>query len=193
MEKLYQELDKQRNPQHLHTASLVKYSVLPHQKQVLDRLIAIREGGVKRNLIVAATGTGKTVISAFDYKMFAEANPHQSRILFVAHRQEILVQARNTYRSVLCDANFGDVWVGPYRPATGIDHLFISVQTFNSKFDEVFSQLPADYYDYIVIDEAHHLVANSYRQILEHFSPRLLIGLTATPERMDGISLLPDF
>lgn len=193
VEKLYQELDKQRNPQHLHTASLVKYSVLPHQKQVLDRLIAIREGGVKRNLIVAATGTGKTVISAFDYKMFAEANPHQSRILFVAHRQEILVQARNTYRSVLCDANFGDVWVGPYRPATGIDHLFISVQTFNSKFDEVFSQLPADYYDYIVIDEAHHLVANSYRQILEHFSPRLLIGLTATPERMDGISLLPDF
>lgn len=193
VEKLYQELDKQRNPQHLHTASLVKYSVLPHQKQVLDRLIAIREGGVKRNLIVAATGTGKTVISAFDYKMFAEANPHRSRILFVAHRQEILVQARNTYRSVLCDANFGDVWGGPYRPATGIDHLFISVQTFNSKFDEVFSQLPADYYDYIVIDEAHHLVANSYRQILEHFSPRLLIGLTATPERMDGISLLPDF
>ncbi len=193
VEKLYKELDKQRNPQELQTGSLVKYTILPHQKQILDRLIAIRDEGIKRNLIVAATGTGKTVISAFDYKLFAENNPQENRILFVAHRQEILTQSRNTYRSVLCDANFGDVWVGQYRPSNGIDHLFISVQTFNSKFEEIFSTLPTDYYHYIVIDEAHHLVADSYRKILEHFSPQLLIGLTATPERMDGVSLLPDF
>ena len=193
VEKLYKELDKQRNPQELQTGSLVKYTILPHQKQILDRLIAIRDEGIKRNLIVAATGTGKTVISAFDYKLFAENNPQENRILFVAHRQEILTQSRNTYRSVLCDANFGDVWVGQYRPSNGIDHLFISVQTFNSKFEEIFSTIPTDYYHYIVIDEAHHLVADSYRKILEHFSPQLLIGLTATPERMDGVSLLPDF
>lgn len=192
-EKLYRELEAQKNPQLLRIGTLTKYYILPHQKQILERLRAVRDGGVKRNLIVAATGTGKTVISAFDYRLFTEANPHHNRLLFVAHRQEILVQSRNTYRSVLRDANFGEVWVGQYKPANGIDHLFISVQTFNSKFDEIFDLLPSDYYDYIVIDEAHHLVADSYRKILTHFSPKLLIGLTATPERMDGASLLPDF
>ena len=193
LEKLYQELQKERQPKGLSICSLVKYSVLPHQKQILDRLAAVRQNGVRRNLIVAATGTGKTVISAFDYRLFAEAHPHRCRLLFVAHRQEILVQARNAYRSVMADANFGDVWVGQYRPDRGIDQLFISVQTFNAKYDEVFALLPSDYYDYIVIDEAHHLVADSYRGILNHFAPKLLIGLTATPERMDGVSLLPDF
>lgn len=193
IDKLYRELEVQKSSQPLKIGTLTKYSILPHQKQILDRLKAVRDGGVKRNLIVAATGTGKTVISAFDYKLFSEANPYHNRILFVAHRQEILVQSRNTYRSVLCNANFGEIWVGQYKPTNGIDHLFVSVQTFNSKFDEVFSILPSDYYDYIVVDEAHHLVADSYRKILSHFSPKLLIGLTATPERMDGESLLPDF
>ncbi len=193
LEKLYQELQKERQPKGLSICSLVKYSVLPHQKQILDRLAAVRQNGILRNLIVAATGTGKTVISAFDYRLFAEAHPHRCRLLFVAHRQEILVQARNAYRSVMADANFGDVWVGQYRPDRGIDQLFISVQTFNAKYDDVFALLPSDYYDYIVIDEAHHLVADSYRGILNHFAPKLLIGLTATPERMDGVSLLPDF
>ena len=193
IEKLYKELEIQKNPQQLQIGLLTKYSILPHQKQILDRLAVVREEGVKHNLIVAATGTGKTVISAFDYSLFAEANPHHNRILFVAHRQEILVQSLNTYRSVLRDANFGEVWVGQYKPTKDIDHLFISVQTFNSKFNEIFCKLDSDYYDYIVIDEAHHLVADSYRNILDHFSPKLLIGLTATPERMDGESLLPDF
>jgi len=193
VEKLYEELEKQKRPNELNASSLVKYSILPHQKQILDRLIAVREGGIKRNLVVAATGTGKTVVSGFDYKLFSEANPQHNRLLFVAHRQEILLQSRNTYRSVLSDANFGEVWVGQYKPTHGIDHLFVSVLTFNSKFDEIFGMLPTDYYDYIVIDEAHHLVADSYRKILEHFKPKLLVGLTATPERMDGVSLLPDF
>ena len=193
IDKLYRELEVQKSSKPLKIGTLTKYSILPHQKQILDRLKVVRDGGVKRNLIVAATGTGKTVISAFDYKLFSEANPYHNRILFVAHRQEILVQSRNTYRSVLCNANFGEIWVGQYKPTNGIDHLFVSVQTFNSKFDEVFSMLPSDYYDYIVVDEAHHLVADSYRKILSHFSPKLLIGLTATPERMDGESLLPDF
>ena len=191
VEKLYAELKKEKKS--ISISSLVKYTILPHQKKILDRLIAIRENGVKRNLIVAATGTGKTVISAFDYKLFLDANPNHNRILFVAHRQEILVQSIKTYRSVLMDANFGDIWVGNYKPQGGIDHLFVSVPTFNSKYDDIFSSLPSDYYDYIVIDEAHHLVADSYRKILDHFKPKLLIGLTATPERMDGVSLLPDF
>lgn len=192
IEKLYKELEKTRTPK-LATDVLSKYTILPHQKQILDKLSAIREGGIKRNLIVAATGTGKTVISAFDYKVFTEQTDGEHRLLFIAHRQEILKQSRRTYRSVLQDANFGDVWVGDSRPQNGIDHLFISVQTFNSKFDSIFSNLPNNYYDYIVIDEAHHLVADSYRTVLNKFTPQLLVGLTATPERMDGESLLPDF
>ena len=192
IDKLYKELEIQRNPRNVNRDALIKFSILPHQKQILDRLSAVREDGIKRNLVVAATGTGKTVISAFDYRRFSEENPH-NHILFVAHREEILKQSLNTYRSVLCDANFGDVWVGQYKPTRGIDHLFVSVQTFNSKYEDIFATLPHDYYDYIVIDEAHHLIADSYRKILTHFSPKLLIGLTATPERMDGVSLLPDF
>lgn len=193
IDKLHRELRRAQYPTGLSISSLTRYAILPHQKQILDRLATVRANGVRRNLIVAATGTGKTVISAFDYKLFAEAASHRARLLFVAHRQEILVQARNAYRSVLMDANFGEIWVGQYRPVGGIDHLFMSVQTFNSQYDEIFSHLPSDYYDYIVIDEAHHLVADSYRQVLTHFSPKLLVGLTATPERMDGVSLLPDF
>ena len=192
IEKLYKELQKVREP-NLATDVLAKYTILPHQKQILDKLAVIREGGVRRNLIVAAPGTGKTVISAFDYKVFTEQTEGTHRLLFVAHREEILKQSRRTYRSVLLDANFGDIWVGDSRPLNGIDHLFISVQTFNSKYERIFSGLPADYYDYIVIDEAHHLVADSYRKIISKFTPKLLVGLTATPERMDGVSLLPDF
>ena len=192
IEKLYKELQKVREPI-LATDVLAKYTILPHQKQILDKLAVIREVGVRRNLIVAATGTGKTVISAFDYKVFTEQTEGTHRLLFVAHREEILKQSRRTFRSVLLDANFGDIWVGDSRPQNGIDHLFISVQTFNSKYERIFSGLPADYYDYIVIDEAHHLVADSYREIISKFTPKLLVGLTATPERMDGVSLLPDF
>lgn len=192
IEKLYKELQKIREPK-LATDVLAKYTILPHQKQILDKLAVMREGGVRRNLIVAATGTGKTVISAFDYKVFTEQTEGTHRLLFVAHREEILKQSRRTYRSVLQDANFGDVWVGDSRPVNGIEHLFISVQTFNSKFEKIFRDLPTNYYDYIVIDEAHHLVADSYRKILSKFMPKLLVGLTATPERMDGVSLLPDF
>ncbi len=192
IDKLYRELEKTRTPK-IATEVLAKYTILPHQKQILDKLNAMREGGTNRNLIVAATGTGKTVISAFDYQAFKERTDGTHRLLFIAHRQEILKQSQRTYRSVLQDANFGDIWVGDLRPTNGIDHLFVSVQTFNSKYESIFSKLPKGYYDYIVIDEAHHLKADSYQTVLNHFSPQLLIGLTATPERMDGKSLLPDF
>ena len=192
IDKLYRELEKTRTPK-IATEVLAKYTILPHQKQILEKLNAMREGGTNRNLIVAATGTGKTVISAFDYQAFKERTDGTHRLLFIAHRQEILKQSQRTYRSVLQDANFGDIWVGDLRPTNGIDHLFVSVQTFNSKYESIFSKLPKDYYDYIVIDEAHHLKADSYQTVLNHFSPQLLIGLTATPERMDGKSLLPDF
>lgn len=172
-----------------------RFTLLPHQKQILDKLRMERdERGNYKNLIVAATGTGKTVISAFDYQEFTRTHT-RARILFTAHREEILRQSLSTYRSVLQDANFGTLWVGSNRPqqASDYEHLFVSIAMFNSRFDEFFSLLDSGFYDYIVIDEAHHSQADSYRKLLNHFSPRLLVGLTATPERMDGKDLRPDF
>ena len=186
-----------RNTFHSDTSEFVyqKYSLLPHQKQILDKLRVEREDrGNNKNLIVAATGTGKTVISAFDYQEFVRTRS-RARILFTAHREEILRQSLNTYRSVLQDANFGTLWVGGSRPqdASEYEHLFVSISMFNSRFEEFFALLDSNFYDYIVIDEAHHSQADSYRKLFDHFTPQLLIGLTATPERMDGRDLRPDF
>ena len=186
-----------RNIFHTETSNFVyqRYTLLPHQKQILDKLRVEREDRDNfKNLIVAATGTGKTVISAFDYQEFARTHS-RARILFTAHREEILRQSLSTYRSVLQDANFGTLWVGGNRPqdASEYEHLFVSISMFNSRFEEFFAKLDADYYDYIVIDEAHHSQANSYRKLFDHFTPKLLVGLTATPERMDGQDLRPDF
>lgn len=186
-----------RNIFHTEAADFVyqRYTLLPHQKQILDKLRVEREDrGNFKNLIVAATGTGKTVISAFDYQEFARTHS-RARILFTAHREEILRQSLNTYRSVLQDANFGTLWVGANRPqeASEYEHLFVSISMFNSRFEEFFALLDSDFYDYIVIDEAHHSQADSYRILFDHFQPQLLVGLTATPERMDGKDLRPDF
>lgn len=172
-----------------------RYTLLPHQKQILDKLRVDREDRSNyKNLIVAATGTGKTVISAFDYQEFVRTHP-RARILFTAHREEILRQSLNTYRSVLQDANFGALWVGGSRPqdSAEYEHLFVSISMFNSRYEEFFAKLELNYYDYIVIDEAHHSQADSYRKLFGHFTPHILIGLTATPERMDGRDLRPDF
>lgn len=165
----------------------------PFQREILDKLRAEREvGGHWRNLVVAATGTGKTVISAFDYKDFCSRyrDSKPARMLFVAHREEILKQALATYRSVLRNANFGELLVGSHAPES-LDHLFASVQSINSH--GLTDKLPPDYYDYIVVDEFHHAPAPSYQRLLTHFSPKILLGLTGTPERMDGKSVLPWF
>ena len=110
---------------------------------------------------MAATGTGKTVISALDYKRFRSRNPGSlCRLLFVAHREEILKQSLATFRAVLKDANFGDLFVGSYRPDS-IDHLFLSIQTFNAQDFTV--KTGSDFYDYIIVDEFHHAAAPTYQ------------------------------
>ena len=164
----------------------------PYQQAILDQLRAEREvRGFYRNLVVAATGTGKTVISALDYRGWKKAHPQQpNRLLFIAHREEILKQSLATFQAVLRDANFGELWVGNNK-AENIDYLFISVQTLNSQ--ALWKRLPADYYDYIVIDETHHAAADSYADAIDAFKPQVLLGLTATPERMDGKSILRFF
>lgn len=165
------------------------YSVLDlmrakeYQKEILDKLDVERNYHQhNKNLVVAATGTGKTVIAAFDYKRFQEKNK-RANILFVVHREEIIKQACSTFRQVLQDENFGEMWYGGHE-AANYSHLFASKDILNNRLDAL--QLPADYYDYIIFDEAHHIVAPSYQKVLSKFKPKILLGLTATPERMDG-------
>lgn len=119
------------NNAEVYTMDISPYS---YQQEILDKLEAERKvRGYNRNLVVAATGTGKTVISALDYKRFRKQNPDKPcRLLFVAHREEILKQSLYTFRAVLKDANFGEMFVGNYKPES-INNLFISIQTFNSQ------------------------------------------------------------
>ncbi|RPF53923.1 DEAD/DEAH box helicase [Aquisalibacillus elongatus] len=155
-----------------------------YQKEVLEKLDAERSvHGRFRNLLVAATGVGKTVISAFDYKRFLKEHGRPARLLFVAHREEILKQSRDTFRHILKDYNFGDLYVGHYKPES-LDHLFISIQSLNST--KLIEKTSRDFYDFIIVDEFHHAAAKSYQDLLNYYEPKVLLGLTATPERMDG-------
>lgn len=168
------------------------FDIIPYnyQKEILETLRAEREiFGKTRNLLVAATGVGKTVISAFDYKRFKKENP-SAKLLFVAHRKEILEQSISIFRAILKDNNFGEIHVGNHT-ATNPEHLFISIQSFNSL--NLPEKTSSEFYDYIIIDEFHHAAAPSYQELLTYYNPKLLLGLTATPERMDGQNVLNYF
>ena len=155
---------------------------LPHQAQMLSELESEREyHGIHRNLVVAATGSGKTVLAALDFKRFLETSDGKS-LLFIAHRKELLEQARWTFQQVLKDPQFGELLVDGKKP-TSWHHVFASVQSLNA---DLVSKLDARKFDYIVIDEFHHASAQSYKKIIKHFEPMELLGLTATPERTDG-------
>ncbi|MCW3071219.1 MAG: restriction endonuclease subunit [Bacteroidetes bacterium] len=162
----------------------------PFQEEILEKLETERTVHHRyRNLVVAATGTGKTVISAFDFKKFRKINP-SAKLLFVAHRKEILQQAQTTFQGILRDNNFGELWVDGIEPQN-YDCLFASVQTLNNRISSL--KLSDKFYDFIIIDEAHHIPASSYRSFIGKFNPQILLGLTATPERMDNLDILKDF
>lgn len=162
----------------------------PYQDEILEKLQSQRlVHGRYKNLVVAATGTGKTVISAFDYKRFKQEN-EKAKLLFVAHRKEILEQAQQTFQHVLKDPNFGELWVDGITPIN-YEYVFASVQSLNNRILDL--ALTPEFYDFIIIDEVHHAPASSYRSIFEKFNPKVLLGLTATPERGDGEDVLKDF
>ncbi|MFB7737925.1 DUF3427 domain-containing protein [Streptomyces sp. NPDC056112] len=163
----------------------------PHQRDMLERLTVERElRGRHRNLLVAATGTGKTVMAALDYRSLCkESDGNRPRLLFVAHRKEILKQSLRTYREVLDDASFGELLHAGQDPRDW-NHVFASVQSLNVQRLE---QLAPDHFDIIVIDEFHHATATTYRRVIDHFTPKELLGLTATPERMDGLNVQDEF
>lgn len=158
----------------------------PYQQTMLDDLeVERRVHDRHRNLVVAATGTGKTVVAALDYRRLAEEAGNRPSLLFVAHRSEILEQSLRTYREVLNDANFGELYVGGARPERWT-HVFASVQSLTAYG---VGKLAATAYDVVVIDEFHHAEASTYRRLINHLEPQELLGLTATPERTDGLDI----
>lgn len=180
-----------RNRQHLAPIAFFDLQPFPFQDRILEAIRSERSiHNQWRNLVIAATGAGKTVIAAFDFKRFFENKNRRARLLFVAHRQEILEQAVATFRNVLRISDFGELLVGPHQ-ATRMDHLFCSITMLTNR--RLWEQVGDEFYDYVVIDEAHHGTAASYRPIFNNFNPKILLGLTATPERMDGASVAWDF
>jgi superfamily II DNA or RNA helicase/HKD family nuclease len=158
----------------------------PHQQAILEALEAERTVHDRhRNLVVAATGTGKTVVAALDYRALAEQWGRRPSLLFVAHRREILDQSLRTYREVLVDGTFGESFVGGVRPREW-QHVFASVQSLSSGGMD---RLDLGRFEIVVIDEFHHAEAATYRALLERVQPQELLGLTATPERTDGVDV----
>ncbi|MEV4400108.1 DUF3427 domain-containing protein [Nonomuraea sp. NPDC049607] len=151
-----------------------------YQREILDELDAERQIHDRwHNLVVMATGTGKTVVAALDYRRLRAAGQAES-VLFVAHRKEILRQSLLTFRQVLRDETFGELYVDGARPEHW-RHVFASIQTLDA------NPLPGpDRYDMVIVDEFHHAEAATYRKLLNGVRPKVLLGLTATPERADG-------
>jgi superfamily II DNA or RNA helicase len=157
----------------------------PFQSRLLELIELSRLQGHHRNLLVSATGTGKTVMAALDYQRLRKRLP-RARLLFVAHRQEILEQSLATFRHALRDSAFGELWVGGERP-DHFEHVFASIQSLTAAG---LAHLRADHFDVVIIDEFHHAAAKTYEKLLAHLQPVELLGLTATPERGDSQPIL---
>ncbi len=149
------------------------------QKPMLRELEEARKAGRTKNLVVAATGTGKTLVAAFDYQALQKRREVDT-LLFVAHRKEILEQARTIFRNVLQRPDFGELWVDGQTPET-FQHVFASIQSLDGS-----DRVTPEHFDHVIIDEVHHAAARTYNTLLDRLEPKQLVGLTATPERADG-------
>jgi superfamily II DNA or RNA helicase len=177
-----------RDPSSRIVLSPVEIRLEPFQERLLEEIELARVQGHHRNLLVAATGTGKTVMAAVDYERLRR-RLKRARLLFIAHREEILQQSRATFVHALRDGNFGELWVGGKRPEE-FEHVFASIQSLSAAG---LSSLKPDHFDVIIVDEFHHAAASTYERVLEHLKPQELLGLTATPERSDGQPILQWF
>lgn len=154
-----------------------------YQQEMLEQLANERAHGRSRNLLVAATGTGKTVVAAFDYRNTCRSEGGHPRLLFVAHREEILRQALRTYREVLRAPDFGELLTGSHQPERW-DHLFATIDSLTSR--NLVATVGADHWHTVVVDECHRLAADRFDTFAKAVRPSVLLGLTATPERSDG-------
>jgi len=161
--------------------------ILPNEMQIqaIENLNKLRKEGKNKALLVSATGTGKTYLSAFDV---AQVNP--IRMLFLVHRKNIAQKAMESYAAILSNKKDLGLYSGSTKNINA-DYIFSTVQTFSR--DEHLEKFTPDYFDYIVIDETHRASANSYQKIMNHFNPKFLFGMTATPERTDGLDIFALF
>ncbi len=158
-----------------------------YQEEALEDIERERNAGKNKHLIIAATGTGKTMISAFDYQRFCKNHP-KATLLFLAHRKEILEQAQAAFRQITKNGSFGCI-VDGFNAPTNYNHWFCTIQSWKNQKN----QFENEHFQYVVIDEAHHGAASSYTDALNGLNPESLLGLTATPERADGEDIRPLF
>jgi len=152
------------------------------QEAALKGIQAIRNNGAKKGMIVSATGTGKTYLSAFDIRSFTP-----KRMLFIVHREQILEKAKKDFQKVLGgdEKDFG-ILSGSSKDINA-RYLFATIQTISK--NDILVSFTHDHFDYILIDEVHKAGATSYHKIIDHFTPKFLLGMTATPERTDGFNI----
>lgn len=184
-QSLFKKIIQKEGDNHI---ELVNYVLYDFQIDILEKLAYRRSINKHKHLIIMATGTGKTVVSAFDYLKQIQTQNKRPKILFLAHQKEIIEQALTTFRQVLKDVNFADILSVTKRNFSS-GYLFATIQKVYrhlNKFDR-------EQFDFIIFDEAHHIAAKTFDQVFNYFQPKEVIGLTATPEREDNKSILPYF
>lgn len=150
------------------------------QKKALKNLQLAREKDISKGLLISATGTGKTFVSAFDVK---QMNP--KKMLFIVHRENIAKKAMESFQKIMPNKSYGLYTGGKYN--LDADYIFATIQTISRS--EQLQKFDKNMFEYIIIDEVHHIGADSYRKVIDHFEPCFLLGMTATPERTDGFNI----
>lgn len=154
------------------------------QKRAMENLERLRAHGENKALVIAATGTGKTYMSAFDVMQYKPKT-----MLFIVHREEILKKAKETFEKLLKNRNIKTGLFTGNAKDRDANYLFATIQTMNRYYED----FDKHYFDYIIIDEAHHGASDSYLNVLGHFEPKFTLGMTATPERCDSLSVFELF
>ena len=155
------------------------------QREALKNINHIRAEGKNKALLVSATGTGKTYLSAFDVQQYKP-----KKFLFIVHRRTIAEEAMKTFQGLLSDDIKMGIYSGAQRELNS-DYIFCTVQTISKQ--EHLDKFDPNHFDYIIIDETHRAGADSYKRIMEHFTPKFMLGMTATPERTDGADIFKMF
>ncbi len=166
---------------------ITPHIIKPNKMQIeaIHNLNRIRSLNKDKAILVSATGTGKTYLSAFDVQ-----NYKPKKLLFLVHREQILKQAEESFKNILGDNISTGFFTGNTKDADA-DYIFSTVQTMSKEY--YLHQFDASYFDYIIIDETHKAGAESYKRIMSYFKPKFMLGMTATPERMDGFNVFELF